>query len=240
MRVAIIGAGPMGLAAALGAIARGHDAVVVERDEVCASLRTWGSTRFFTPLRMNISAAMRRLLGSIDEEALLTGAEFADLLGALAKREPLRGKIRTRTRVIAAGRRGLTRGDYANHPLRRERPFRLFVESPAGEETIEADAVLDASGGYAQPRPFGAGGLPARGESRIRSRVIRTLGELHAAQLGGKRVLLIGHGHSAAHAIAHLTDSGAQVTCAVRTANRRPVGDIANDPLPERQRVVRE
>src|SRR5579884_4121480 len=124
MRVAVIGAGPMGLAAALGAIERGHDVVVIERAEPGASLRTWGDTRFFTPLRMNISPAMRRLLGEIDHEALLTGPEFAEILETIAS--TLRDKIRTKTRVVAVARRGLTRSDYANHPLRRERPFRLL------------------------------------------------------------------------------------------------------------------
>ena len=238
MRVAVIGAGPMGLAAALGAIERGHDVVVIERDEPGASLRTWGNTRFFTPLRMNISPAMRRVVGSVDDEALLPGPEFAGILNTIAS--ALGDRVRTKTRVVAVARRGLTRGDYPNHPLRRERPFRLLVESNDREDVIEADAVLDASGGYVLPRHFGAGGLPARGESRFKSRVIRSLGALQKAELAGKRVLLIGHGHSAANAIAHLATTDAQVTWAVRTANRRPVGDIANDPLPERQRVVRK
>src|SRR5207302_5026172 len=88
-------------------------------------------------------------------------------------------------------------------------------------------------------RPFGAGGLPARGELRLKTPLIRTLGNLHAQVLRGKRVLLIGHGHSAANAINALVDAEASVTWAVRTANRRPCQDIANDPLAERQRVVR-
>lgn len=243
MRVTVIGAGPMGLAAALGAIERGHEVTVLERNDVGSSLRTWGPTRFFSPFCMNVSPAMREILGRslpADDE-LLTGPEFADfVLAELARREPLRNRIRTRSSVIAVGRRGLTRGDYPGHPLRRERPFRLLVDTPEGEQLLEADAVLDATGGYVIPRPFGAGGLPARGESKLKSPLIRTLGALHAQcdHLAGKRVLLIGHGHSAAHAVSVLADSGATVTWVVRTPNRRPCQDIANDPLEERQRVV--
>ena len=243
LRVAVIGAGPMGLAAALGALERGHDVTVLERDEVGASLRSWGPTRFFSPLRMNASPAMRDVLGSAlpPEDALLTGPEFADLvLRELAQRDPLRNKIRVRTRVIAVGRRGMTRTDYAGHPLRRERPFQLLIDTPVGESTLEADVVLDATGGYVIPRSFGAGGVPARGELRLTQPLVRTLGALHAQldHLRGKRVLVVGHGHSAANAIAALAESGAQLTWAVRSANRRPCHDIANDPLAERQRVV--
>lgn len=246
-RVVVIGAGPMGLAAALGAIERGCETTVLERDEVGASLRTWGPTRFFTPLRMNLSSAMRAVAGDIlpDGDELLTGPQFADILGELARRDPLRTRIRTKHSVLAVGRRGLTRSDYAGHPLRSERPFRLLIDSPNGEEVLEADVVFDASGGHMIPRPFGADGLPARGELRLNSSAIRTLGELHARreELGGKRILVVGHGHSAANALGSLEQLARQqpstrITWAVRTPNRRPCQDLANDPLAERHQVV--
>src|SRR5438105_12684528 len=247
MRVIVIGAGPIGLAAALGAIERGHEVTVLEKNEVGSSLRTWGPTRFFSPLRMNIVPAMREILGNDlpSDDTLLTGPEFADVLAELARRDPLRDKIRTRSSVVAVGRRGLTRSDYAGHPLRSERPFRLLIDSPNGEEVLEADVIFDASGGQTIPRPFGADGLPARGELRLNSSAIRTLGELHARreELGGKRILVIGHGHSAANALGALEElarrePSTRITWAVRTPNRRPCQDVANDPLAERQRVV--
>src|SRR3989442_9175352 len=164
-RVVVIGAGPMGLAAALGAIERGCETTVLERDEVGASLRTWGPTRFFTPLRMNLSPIMRAVAGDIlpDDDELLTGPQFADILGELARRDPLRTRIRTMHSVLAVGRRGLTRSDYAGHPLRSERPFRLLIDSSNGEEVLEADVVFDASGGQNTPRPLRRARLPPRG-----------------------------------------------------------------------------
>lgn len=241
MRVLVIGAGPMGIAAAIGAADRGADVTVLERGEVGASLRTWGPTRFFSPLYMNVSARMRELLGDAmpDPDALLTGPEYADrVLVPLVDREPLRGRVRIGHSVIAIGRRGLTRTDYAGHPLRAEKPFRILC---ANDETFEADVVLDASGGLVVPRPMGLGGLPARGESRLARRPIRTLGELAGAreQLRGKRVLILGDGHSAANAIGMLAEDGAtDIIWAVRTANRRPCEEVPNDPLPERSSVV--
>jgi len=218
-RVIVIGAGPIGLAAALGARDRGFDVTVLERDEVGASLRRWGPTRFFTPLRMNFPG--------VDGDDLLTGPEFVDrvLVPAAATLD-----VRTQTRVVSIARRGLTRTDYAGHPLRAERPFRVLTD---GDDVLEADVILDATGSTATPLPYAG-----RGGSHVDA--IRTLGDLHARsdELRGRRVLLVGHGHSAANALAMLRDAGAEVTWAVRTANARPCEEIANDPLPERQRVV--
>jgi hypothetical protein len=54
-------------------------------------------------------------------------------------------------------------------------------------------------------------------------------------------VLLVGHGHSAAHALIRLANlPGTSVVWATRSANLRPVQDVASDPLPERHRVVAE
>jgi hypothetical protein len=130
MRVLVIGAGPMGIAAAIGAADRGHDVTVLERGEVGASLRTWGPARFFSPLHMNVSPRMRELLGDEmpEADALLTGDEYADqVLLPLTRREPLLGRVHAQHQVIAIGRRGFTRTDYAGHPLRAERPFRVVV-----------------------------------------------------------------------------------------------------------------
>jgi len=245
MRVLVIGAGPMGIAAAIGAADRGHDVTVLERGEIGASLRTWGATRFFSPLHMNLSPRMRELLGGDlpDAGALLTGSEYADrVLVPLCARPPLAGRVKTGYGVVAVGRRGLTRTDYAGHPLRAERPFRVLCEN---EETFEAEVVLDASGGLTVPRPIGPGGLPARGESRLARRPIRTLGDLFAnrAAIAGRRILVVGDGHSAANAIGVLDDlarehPATRVTWAVRAANRRPCEEVPNDPLPERAAVV--
>jgi hypothetical protein len=189
---------------------------------------------------MNISPRMREVLGDElpPDDALLTGLEYVDrVLLPLVDREPLKGRVRTNCCVVAIGRRGLTRNDYAGHPLRAERPFRVMVDD---DETLEAEVIFDASGGLVVPRPMGVGGLPVRGESRLARSPIRTLGELadKREDLRGKRVLVVGDGHSAANAIGMLADGSAQVVWAVRSLNRRPCEEVANDPLPERRGVV--
>jgi thioredoxin reductase len=244
-RLIVIGAGPVGLEAALAACARGYDVTVLEKDAVGANLRRWGSTRLFSPVRMNVSAEARRILGPAcpPEDALLTGPEMVErVLEPLARSAPLAGRIRTGHRVTAVGRARLTRRDLPGHPLRGERPFRLLVDGPEGEQMLVAEYVLDASGVYGQPAALGAGGIPAPGERGLYGQIIRDLGRLDERlhDLSGREVLLVGHGHSAANAIdafASLADPP-RVTWATRSANRRPCAEVASDPLPERERVT--
>jgi thioredoxin reductase len=240
-RVIVIGAGPMGLEAALLCGARGFDVTVLERDEVGASLLQWGATRAFSPLAMNVSARARAIVGGLDDAALLTGPELVErVLVPLGRSAPLAGRVRARHRVISVGRARMRRDELAGHPLRGERAFRVLVETPEGERVFESDAVLDASGVYGQPLWLGAGGVPALGERAIGARVVRRLGELHARlpEWKDKRVLLVGHGHSAAHAAALIAGGASALVWAVRAANARPVADVAADPLPERAAVV--
>jgi hypothetical protein len=246
-RLAIVGAGPIGLAAALGGVRRGLEVTVFERDRVGASLLGWGPTRFFSTLAMNLPPGVAELLGTRlpPPDALLTGPEMVEMvLAPLAASVELEGRILEGHRVVAIGREGMLRVDYPGHPVRGERSFRLLVDTPAGERSFEADCVLDASGLSLRPA-LGEGGVPAPGEraAAATDRIVRDLGSLHRrrAQLAGKRVLLVGHGHSAANAI-HLLEElaaqGTRVVWAVRALNTRPCLEVADDPLPERRTVV--
>jgi len=126
----------------------------------------------------------------------------------------------------------MTRSDYAGHPIRGERGFRVLADTPSGEAVFEADAVIDASGTYGQPIPLGA-----KGERAAAGRLYRHLDRLE--ELNGKTVLLVGHGHSAANALVALNGK-AEVIWAVRSLNRKPCVEVASDPLPERRAVVAE
>lgn len=242
-RVLVVGAGPIGLAAALGCVRRGLSVTVLEQGEVGASLRRWGPTRFFSPLALNLPAdALPILQGKLPPgDALLTGREFAeDVLAPLARSAPLAGKVLGEHRVLAIQRVGMLRGDYAGHPLRGERPFQVLVDTPTGERRLEAEAVLDASGTYGQPVALGA-----RGERAVAGQLIRHLGMLHERRrvLAGRRVLLLGQGHSAANAIVVLEQlvreaPTTSVVWATRAASLRPCVEVASDPLPERRHIV--
>ncbi|HWS70869.1 MAG TPA: NAD(P)-binding domain-containing protein [Thermoanaerobaculia bacterium] len=238
-RLAIAGAGPIGLAAAAEALDRGWDVTVFERGEIGSALDRWGPVRCFTPLRMNLPPHLLAAVPEVDPDAYLTGPEMRKrVLEPLVARTALRDRVRTKHRVTAIGRRGLTRSDFPGHPLRAERPFVLQVDACGVERTFEADVVFDATGGFALANAFGLGGLPARGERSVEAETLRDHASLDAADLDGKRVLLVGHGHSAANALHILGRKGAQVTWAVRTPNRRPCVEMSNDPLPERDSTV--
>lgn len=247
-RLCVVGAGPIGLEAALGGLEAGLDVTILERDVPGASLLSAGSTRLFSPTGMNLSARAKRLLeGRLPPpESLLTARDFVSrVVEPLAGSAPLAGRILTGHRVVSIARARMTRYDFPGHPLRAERPFRILAEANGGEVVLEADVVIDASGVYGRGSFFGPGGMPAKGERALDTRITRQLGPLEERlpALAGRRVLLIGNGHSAANAILlldHLASKapGTRVTWAVRAPNARPCVEVAADPLPERGDVV--
>lgn len=246
-RLLVIGAGPMGLEAALLGAARGFDVLVLEKETVGSSLLRWGQTRFFSPFEMNVSSRVKELLGTEAPAptALLTGVELVEqVLVKLSARPPLAGRVLERHAVIAVGRARMSRKDFARHPMRSERGFLVVADSPEGEKRFEADVVLDASGSQL-PAYLGPGGLPAVGEREVSSQILRHLGELHArrTELANRSILVVGHGHSAANALQLLASVGrdhpqTRVTWATRSMNRKPCVAVADDPLPERSAVV--
>lgn len=246
-RLVVIGAGPMGLYAAFAAARRNLDVTVLECDRIGASLLSWGPTRFFSPLDMNVPAAVRAALPDLPPgDALLSGPEMADrVLLPLSRLPLLADRIRLRHRVVSVGRAGLSREDWPDHPIRHEKPFRMLVEGPEGEYILEADRIFDASGAYGLTNAMGAGGLPTPGERALDRFILRRLGEVEAflESFRTGRILLVGHGHSAAHALLALRDAAARhpgitATWAFRSRNTRPVRETAEDPLSARDAVV--
>ena len=247
-RLAILGAGPTGLEAALAAAARGWPFTVYERAAAAGGhVRAWGHVRLFTPWSMNVSPAARAALGEAapDGPGLPTGAELADdLLDPLAA--GLGARLRTGADVVAVGREGLLKHEGIGSPARARRQFRLLVRDAGdGSERIErADVVLDATGTYGNPNALGDGGIPAPGEGAAAGRIRRELPDLdrEAGAWAGKRILLTGAGHSAQTAARALADLARDAPgTRVHWAVRRPAPDwsaVAADPLPERARLT--
>lgn len=253
-----MGGGPIGLEAALEGARRGHDVAVYESGRVGEHLLRFDWVKLFTPFEACSTAWGRRRLaesGAIlpaGETPLRAGAFVERYLAPLARLPELAGRIHEGTRVAAVGRDGLSKGDAivaTGDRSRVGRPFLLRVEREHDGPRFEsADVVLDATGVFASPRATGPGGLPALGEERLGARIDRhppPILEAARARYAGRRVLLLGDGHSAATALVDfqaLADSGeaASVTWVHPSGANRgdPFVEVASDPLPERSGLV--
>jgi thioredoxin reductase len=249
--VAVIGAGPVGLAAAAHLLERGLEVRLFEAGEaVAANVRDWGHVRLFSPWRYNIDAASAALLrrhGWAEPEgaALSTGRDLAHrYLLPLAQTPEMSGVIETGARVRAILRWGI---DKVTSSDREKHPFALMVESSSGENRVVlARAVIDASGTWRNPNPLGASGHPAVGEALFADRIAYGIPDLLGRDretYRGRRVLVVGGGHSAANVLLDLArlmleDSSTHVTWAVRGRDlTRVFGGASADQLPARGKL---
>jgi cation diffusion facilitator CzcD-associated flavoprotein CzcO len=248
-RLAILGAGPIGLEAALAAADRGWPFTVYEAaPTVAGHVRDWGHVRLFTPWSMNVSERARAALGDAAPagDALPTGHELADrVLDPVAALPAVAPHVRTGTRVRAIGRQGLLKHEAIGSPERTRHPFRLLVDDGAGERVEHADVVLDCTGTYGNPNALGDGGIPAPGEAALAHRIDRRLPVVtdDPAAWAGRTILLTGAGHSAQSAARALAEfardaPGTKVVWAVRSPDPTWFG-VDDDPLPERDALTR-
>src|ERR1700719_4677005 len=173
--VAIIGAGPVGLAAAAHVLEQGLRPIVLEAgDEIGHAVRQWGHVQLFSPWEYNIDGAAARLLAptgwnSPEPDQYPTGAELVErYLEPLATRTILATHIHTSSRVTDISRIGFdklkTRG-------REAAPFEIRYQNGQGPRMVRADAVIDASGTWHSPNPAGANGLQAIGEKEAANKI---------------------------------------------------------------------
>ena len=248
--VVVIGAGPVGLAAAAHLRERDLEVMVLEAaDQAGASIVEWGHIRLFSPWRYNIDAAARRLLALTgwhepDFEVNPTGAELVrDFLAPLAATPELAPRIRLGHRVVGVTRQG---ADKTRSLGRDRRPFLVrTVSADGGVEDVLARAVLDASGTFCQSNPLGDGGLVASGEvealtcGAITGPLPDVMG-IDRGRFAGRSTLVVGMGHSAANTLLSLVDLAEQdpstrILCAIRGGSaRRLFGGGQDDELPAR------
>lgn len=246
--VVVIGAGPVGLAAAAHLLARGLRPLVLERGvDVGASLREWAHVRVFTPWRYNIDAAARNLLESggwqePDPEGLPDGAALVrDYLEPLARSPALAPHIRCQANVVAVSRLGF---DKLTSTGRENASFIVRWRRPDGNEVqAVARAVIDASGTWRQANPIGVDGLPVPGEADAADHIAYGIPDVAGAEIPdyeGRRVLVVGSGHSAINVVLDLLRLKDEApTTRIFWALRRSglakiVGGGADDRLAER------
>ncbi len=203
--VAVIGAGPVGLAAAAHLIERGLIPTIFEAGpSVASNFEAVRHVRLFSPWRFNIDAAARRLLEgegwtAPDPDGLPTAGEIVDrYLAPLAAHASIAPALRLNTRVRDIARDGF---DKLKSNGRDDAPFVIRFDTPEGPGEMQTWAVLDATGNWTQPNPLGANGLPALGEKALAHRIVYGMPDILGRarnRYAGKRVLVAGAGHSAA------------------------------------------
>ncbi|GGJ39805.1 NAD(P)-binding domain-containing protein [Neoroseomonas lacus] len=246
--VAVIGAGPVGLAAAAQLLARAVEPLVLEAGaEVGHAVRAWRHVRMFSPWAFNTDAAARTLLAAEgwvapDPDAYPTGGDILDrYLAPLAATAALRGRIRTGARVVGVARRDF--GRLHDGDGRDAAPFVLHVETCCGIQAIEARAVIDCSGTWHAPNPAGSHGMPAPGEIAQADRIAYGIPDVLGADrsaYAGRATLVVGAGHSAMNAVLDLVALARSAPgTRILWAFRRPLGAVnfgggARDGLTQR------
>jgi thioredoxin reductase len=242
--VAIIGAGPVGLAAASHVLERGLRPIVLEAGEnVGHAVREWSHVQLFSPWEYNIDRAAERLLSptgwnSPDPQQYPTGAELVErYLEPLAEKTSLAQHIQTRSRVTGISRTGF---DKLKSKGRETAPFEIRYQNGQGPKVVSANAIIDASGTWHSPNPAGANGLPAIGERQATARIAYGMPDVlgkERSRYAGKTVAVLGAGHSAIGTLidlARLTEQSPETKAVWLLRGNDPAkafGGGANDKL---------
>ncbi|MET9684635.1 NAD(P)-binding domain-containing protein [Streptomyces coeruleorubidus] len=215
--VVVIGAGPVGLAAAARLVERGLEPLVLEAGPSAGTaVRGWAHVRLFSTWSEVTDPAAEKLLAPTgwtrpDGSAYPTGGDWAEnYLQPLA--DVLGDKVRYGVTVTGVARAGR---DRVVDSGRDGQPFAVHVLSADGrEERIGARAVIDASGTWSTPGPLGADGLPALGEKAAAGHLSYRVPDLGdpavRARYAGRRTAVVGSGASAFTALAALADLAAK------------------------------
>jgi len=227
--VAVIGAGPVGLAAVARLIERGLEPLLLEAgDSVGASLRDYGHVRLFSPWRYDVDAAMAAQLDGTgwaapDPDELPLAGEIVDrVMQPYAALPAVQRALHLNTKVTAISREGFDKVKTAG---RESAAFVVRALRDGRPVEFRARAVIDASGTWSTPNPLGANGLPAIGERENASAIVYGIPDVlgpDRARYAGRRTLVVGAGHSAANALLALaelaeTAPGTRLVWAVRS-----------------------
>lgn len=258
-RVAVIGAGPIGIDCCCLLLERGHQVTLYERgDEIGKGMSEWGHVRLFSPYSLNISKRMELLLGKdlppqLEEHP--TGAQLVDKVLApvvkeLQKRYGNQFRLELNAEVVSIGRESLRKPEAvaAMGDLRRKHDsFRLLIKQNGKERySVGYRTLTDTSGSYSAhtANSLGPGGIPALGETSLahephllRRTIPDVLGE-DAALLAGKRVCLVGAGYSAATCLLAMGEMDIPPSSVVWLTRGKGTYDrISGDSLPHRDRL---
>ncbi|MSQ97190.1 MAG: monooxygenase [Gemmataceae bacterium] len=251
-RLAILGAGPVGLEAGLYAKQLKLPFTIYEQGKIGEHVWRWGHVRLFSPFGMNATALGRLAIRTATpghefpaDDACISGREHVErYLKPLA--DGMGDSIKTETRVVNVGRVGLFKQDSRGDASRGKQPFLLLIRERNLDRYEEADIILDCTGTYTHHRWLGPGGIPALGETQAEPHIayglVDVLGDAKRDYIN-RSVLLVGSGYSAATTVTNLAKLAEEhnatwTTWVARVGGTQPLKRIPNDPLRERDRLA--
>jgi thioredoxin reductase len=245
--VVVIGAGPVGLAAAAELHARALPFLVLEAGPgVATSVRAWSHVPFFSPWAYVLSRAALPLLAETgwrgpEPDSYPTGADLLQrYLEPLAAHAAIAPHLRFDQRVVAIARTAVGKVRDAD---RETQPFEVrTVDCHGREARLLARAVVDCSGTWTKPNPAGASGLPALGEAANAANIRYSMTDVLGAErprYANRRVAVLGAGHSAAGTLLDLANLAQEAprTSIIWLLRRRDFGTVFGsdrDQLSER------
>ncbi|MCG7535563.1 NAD(P)-binding domain-containing protein [Pseudoalteromonas sp. OOF1S-7] len=248
--VIIIGAGPIGLAAAARLVEKGIRPTVIEKGHtVGAAILKWGHVSLFTPWSYMVDEAVANLLtrhgwSGVDANVTPTGRQVVEqYLQPAAELPELAEHIRYSTEVFGVSKAGISKHTTLGRDSAR---FVVHCRNEQGIQVLHSDAVIDASGTWSTPNPLGLDGLPVPGELANQESVYYGIPDILGTQRNGfarKRTLVVGAGHSAMNIVLDLlrlqtVASGTEVIWGLRKDNiDKLLGKGINDKVPARRQL---
>ncbi len=211
----IIGAGPIGLEAAIQASDAGFEVSLFEKETIAHNIQHWGHVKLFTPFGMNTSSKGLQLLTENganlpSSDTFLTGREFAEVyLKPLSELLQKRVTVHAPVKVVAISRGDLLKGEAIGNRDAQHQKFRLLVAQNQRESVVSADIVFDCTGVYPHHNWLGTGGIPCPGERFLSDKIEYSLVDLKgpaAKVYRGISTLVVGSGYSAATTICELAN----------------------------------
>ncbi|MDF2066895.1 NAD(P)-binding domain-containing protein [Bacillus sp. Cr_A10] len=216
--IAIIGAGPVGLAAAAHLANKGERFILLESgDSVGSNILNWGHVRLFSPWQYNIDKIAKKTLEKHDWNApdlnqLPFGSELVnEYLKPLANLPEIHPFLSLNTRVVSISKKGLDKMKTAN---RENSSFVIYIEQNGMSKRIEARAIIDATGTWSQPNPINADSIWTKEERELNQHIYYGIPDIkgkHKERYKNKRVAVVGGGHSAINTILELSQLNDEV-----------------------------
>ncbi|WP_458353227.1 NAD(P)-binding domain-containing protein [Peribacillus frigoritolerans] len=208
--VAIIGGGPVGLAAAAHLLKKREKFIVLEAgDSVGSSVLEWGHVRMFSPWQYNIDQIAKELLEksgwtSPNQETLPTGRELVEeYLLPLSNLPEIKEQIMLRAKVVGVAKKA---HDKLKTGKRDTVPFQIYVEVDGDTKVVEAKAVIDSSGTWSNPNPILSNGIWMNAERKLHNQIYYGIPNVFQLEnrYRNKSIMVIGSGHSAINALLEL------------------------------------